>query len=232
MFFVQTNANTHAKKGGSAMGDAYTVFTISNGEVVGGTEIGIFEKSFAIVIGKDDDNSFSVPASFSGAVPVEGISNEQSQLLFAEIKKTWKGEVKFLARHEATTDGKVIVVIRAKKGYKQFNWVTGACIGWQCRKCSATGTLPCAPKICPRCKAGDPWSSPVLRFANFPGEILARGRVVSANGWVGAGEQIIALVQKGGLFRIGCLYSTSSVDSAHYVCDGIHIAVVPQIQSG
>ncbi len=224
MFFVQTNANT--QKGDSAMSDTYRVFTVSN-EVMEGAEVDIFEGFPAIVIGEDDDTSFSGYAPFSSAVPVEGILDEQSRLLFAEIKKTRKGEMKFLARHRATAGDGVIVVIRATMGYEGFNWITGGCTGWQCRKCSTTGEIPCPPKTCPNCGARNFWSSPVLSFADFPGEILARGQIVST--LVGAGEQIIALVQKGGVFRIGYIHSTSGESRycGYYVCDGTRITAVP-----
>jgi hypothetical protein len=139
-------------------------------------------------------------------------------LMFAEIGQTKAGKPKFFTKNEATADDKVIVVFRTKIGFRGGNDHTGDRDGWKCTACNEVGTGE-TPETCPKCSAkSDSWSSgPSLQFATFPGEKLASGTIAEGTaGRMGSGEQMIAVMPKGVVFRTsysGRLYGNPS---AHY----------------
>lgn len=135
-------------------------------------------------------------------------------LLFAEVGRTRAGKPKFFAKEKATTDEHVIVVFRTPIGFRGGNSHTGDRIGWQCSRCGFSGTEPV--EACPQCRATG-WDGPQLRFESFPGEIIAKGRIAQgAAGRMGGGDQMIAIMPKGVVFRTGYSGRLYGAPSAHY----------------
>ena len=148
-------------------------------------------------------------------------------LVFAEVGKTKAGKPKFWAKAEATNEEFVIVVFRTKIGFRGGNDHTGDRSGWRCSNygCGASSE-GVVPDKCPKCGGiSGAWDGPKTIFATFPGEIIAQGRIAEgAAGRAGGGDQLIALVPKGVVFRTaysGRLYGKPS--SHYYKWDGEHL---------
>jgi hypothetical protein len=139
-------------------------------------------------------------------------------LMFADIGQTKAGKPKFFSKDSATTDEKIVVVFRTKMGFRGGNNHTGDRAGWKCSKygCDATGEEPIAPEICPKCGSTG-YDGPKHFFAEFPGQKLVCGVIAEGDaGRMGSGEQLIAVMPKGVVFRTtysGRLYGSPA---AHY----------------
>ncbi len=149
----------------------------------------------------------------------------QGRLMFAEVGQTKAGKPKFFSMQAATTEDAVLVVCRTKIGFRGGNSHTGDRAGWKCSKygCDASGEgATNAPETCPKCGATGSWDGPKFNFAKFPGEVVARGYIAQGDaGRMGGGEQFIALMPKGVVFRTeysGRLYGAPS--SHYYKWDG------------
>ena len=143
------------------------------------------------------------------------------RLLAASIGQTRAGKPKFVAAEQATTDEKIIVVLRTPIGFRGSNAHTGDRAGWDCTApgCRASGPETNLPKVCPACGAAeDHWSGgPESVFSPFPGEIIAQGRIAQGDaGRAGSGRQIIALVPKNTVFRTEYTGRLYGGPAAHY----------------
>ncbi len=149
----------------------------------------------------------------------------KGRLMFAEVGKTKAGKPKFLSKEKATTDERIIVVFNTRIGFRGGNRHSGDYAGWRCSRsgCDVSSYDEDAdvPETCPKCGATG-WDGPSLSFAKFPGEIIATGYIAQGEaGRAGWGEQIIALVPRGAVFRTaytGRLYGAPG--SHYYMWDG------------
>ncbi len=144
------------------------------------------------------------------------------RLMFAEVGQTRAGKPKFFSKEKTTTVEKIVVVFNTPIGFRGGNSHTGDRAGWKCR-CDASGDgATNVPETCPKCGATGSWDGPKLNFAKFPGEILATGHIAQGDaGRMGGGDQIIALMPKGVVFRTsysGRLYGAPG--SHYYKWDG------------
>ncbi len=145
------------------------------------------------------------------------------RVLFAEVGSTKAGKPKLFSRPELPAAEKVIVVLRTPMGFRGGNAHTGDRAGWVCgRSCgaSAEGAIE-VPESCPGCGAKG-YDGPKLRVAEFPGEVICRGVIAEGiAGRMGSGEQLVALIPRGAVFRTaysGRLYGSPS--SHYYKWDG------------
>lgn len=204
--------------------EAYKVFTISSGTVTEGATIetlrlkGAGVEIPAVIIGEEGYGRER------GVIPVDNPDTE-SRLLFAEVGQTRAGKPKFFVKDGASSDDRIIVVLRTKIGFRGGNDHTGDRVGWKCPKCNATGNNVTTPEACPECGATGDWNAPKPTFGKFPGEIIARGRIAEgAAGRMGDGEQLVAVVPKNTVFRTaytGRLYGAPS--SHYYKWDGLKV---------
>jgi len=143
--------------------------------------------------------------------------NAGEQLMFAEIGQTKSGKPKLLAREEAGTDEKIIVVFRTPIGFRGGNSHTGDRIGWSCASCRVERDEE-VPKTCPRCGALDGGTlGPKIKFAPFPGEIIAQGVIAQGDaGNMGSGDQLVAVMLKGVVFSTGYTGRLYGAPLAHY----------------
>jgi predicted RNA-binding Zn-ribbon protein involved in translation (DUF1610 family) len=138
-------------------------------------------------------------------------------LMFAEVGTTKAGKPKFFTKGAPTTDDKIVVVFRTKMGFRGGNDHTGDRDGWKCASCGEKGEGE-VPKTCPKCgKESGSWSGPERQFAAFPGQKLVSGTIAEgAAGRMGAGEQMIAVMPKGVVFRTSYSGRLYGGPSAHY----------------
>lgn len=148
----------------------------------------------------------------------------RGRLMFVEVGETRAGKPKFFSKEKATTEDKIVVVFRTKIGYRGGSSHTGDRAGWKCSKygCDASCDGAAMPEACPKCGATGSLDGPKLNFAAFPGEIIAKGYIAEGDaGRMGGGEQFIAFVSKGVVFRTaysGRLYGAPG--SHYYKWDG------------
>jgi len=146
------------------------------------------------------------------------------RLMAAELGQTKAGRPKFLSRDLPTSADCIIAVFVTRTGFRGSNAHTGDRAGWKCGNyaCLTTGRDAVVPVACTRCGATGSWDGPRQTFEKFPGEIIARGRIAQgAAGRMSSGEQIIALMPRGAVFRTaysGRLYGAPS--SHYYKWDG------------
>lgn len=134
------------------------------------------------------------------------------RLLFAEVGSTKAGKPKFFSNEKATTDEKIIVVFNTSIGYRGGNSHTGDRAGWKCSRCDASGEGN-VPETCPKCGVDDP----TLNFAAFPGEIITTGHIAQGDaGRMGSGEQLVAVMPKGVVFRTAYSGRLYGAPAAHY----------------
>ena len=143
-------------------------------------------------------------------------------LRFAEVGQTKSGKPKFVLKDSATTDENVVVVFRTKIGFRGGNAHTGDRAGWKCTSCNEVGAGE-VPETCPKCGASSSnYSGPTRKFDEFPGQKLAVGSIAQGDaGRMGSGEQLVAVMPKGIVFRTsysGRLYGNSSAH--YYMWDG------------
>jgi len=149
-------------------------------------------------------------------IPVANVPRSDDapgRLLYADLGSTKSGGPKLIARQEPGGDTEAIVVFRTGIGYRGGNSHTGDRAGWACRRwgCKAEGDGQ-YPATCPDCG-----HDVTIRFAPFPGRILATGIIAQGNaGRMGSGEQIVAVVPRGVVFRTGYSGRLYGRPAAHY----------------
>jgi len=157
----------------------------------------------------------------------------RGRLMFAEVGETKTGKPKFFSKEKASVDDFIIVVFNTQIGFRGSNNHTGdrARVYWTVpglfyesdpqhqypsKKEAETARdawyaeHPPTPSWVSEAKLN-------ILFAEFPGKIIARGRIAQGDaGRAGGGEQLIALMPKNVVFRTaysGRLYGTPS---SHY----------------
>lgn len=207
------------------MNNSLQVFTVESGLVSEGAKISnlhLKEANIdipAILVGEEGRGRFQE------AMPVD--RPPMGNLIFAEIGQTKAGKPKFFSKDSATTDEKIVVVFRTKMGFRGGNSHTGDRAGWKCSKCDATGKELIAPETCPKCESTG-YDGPKHFFAQFPGKKLVRGIIAEGDaGRMGSGEQLIAVMPKGVVFRTsysGRLYGNP--DAHYYLWNGEKLIAV------
>lgn len=192
------------------------VFTIKSGEVSEGATVGKFVLSGgatapAILVGEEGRGRGL------GAVPVFGTDG---RVTCCDVGEMRSGRKKLTASENDDND-KCVIVFRTKIGYRGGNEHTGDRAGWECNfydcpKPSGDGNRP---TVCPECGRK---SDIRIHFADFPGEIIAEGTIAQgAAGRAGSGQQIVAIMPKGIVFRTGYSGRLYGSPAAHYyVFDG------------
>lgn len=177
----------------------YKVFTVESGQVESGAKV----ESFAFRNGE-----IVIPAIVVGeegrgrklgVLPVAG-AKAGAVAMAAAVGETRSGKPKLIATGPvARSDEKAIVVFRTMIGYRGDNAHTGD-------------------------YSGDGYDS----FLDFPGEILSEGVIAQGGaGYAGSGQQLVAVVPKGVVFRTaygGRLYG--SPDEHFYQFDGESIVAL------
>ena len=181
----------------------YKVFTIVSGEVSEGATV---ERFFlkgaginipAILVGEEGRGRQL------GVVPVQLTAQQYEEwkekgfviIRAAEVGQTKAGKPKLFAKENADTDEKIICVFRTKIGFRGGNSHTGDRIG----------------------TTKDSWGDEHPVFAPFPGEILVKGVIAQGiAGRMGAGEQLVAVMPKGVVFRTGYSGRLYGEPAAHY----------------
>jgi hypothetical protein len=161
-------------------------------------------------------------------------------LKFAEIGATKAGKPKFFAKNAPTTDEKVIVVFRTQIGFRGGNSHTGDKFYVPCPKRGQHVTAQyicddCSERIIPKPEDGGtveennahnerfyagaihPDAGDVAKFKEFPGEKIVAGRIAQGDaGSMGSGDQIIALIPAGMVFRTGYSGRMYGKPAAHF----------------
>lgn len=200
----------------------YRVFTIESGRVTEGAQVSKFHLQGpgidipAITVGEEGCGREL------GVLPVQLTEGQkeweekgQVRVEFAEVGQTKAGKPKLFARSMAASDEKILVVFLTRMGYRGGNDHSGDRIGWKCGSysCGVVGTELVAPEVCPKC--GSDRTEHI--FAGFPGEILVKGIIAEgAAGRMGSGEQLVAAMPKGIVFRTGYSGRLYGGPSAHY----------------
>ncbi|MDR0408681.1 MAG: hypothetical protein LBH45_07195 [Campylobacteraceae bacterium] len=204
----------------------YKIYTIEDGIVSEGAEIGALtlksgDKIPVIIVGEAGrGRKFGVlpvgglqESALMDALKngnYKGLNEEQKTIRFGSIGATKTGNPKLFVAENASETDKVIVVFRTPIGFRGGNTHTG-------------------DKVCEEFKE-DEWGMPKLQpvYADFPGEILVEGVIAEGDaGRMGSGKQIIALVPKNKVFRIGYSGRRYGAPGAHYgVWDGQRLMVL------
>lgn len=203
---------------------AHLVYTIADGRAESGAQVislrlqGAGIDIPAITVGEEGRGSSL------GVVPVEGLPAGEGRLLAARIAHTRQGKPKLIAvAPETASPEAVLVVFRTTIGYRGGNRHDGGPTGWSC-VCGAAGTGE-PPAACP---ASQWHARPNVVYGPFPGRMLARGGISQgAAGRMGSGDQMVALIPKGAIFRIarsGRLYGQPGVHWARW--DGTSLVVL------
>lgn len=147
----------------------------------------------------------------------------KGKLMAASLGKTKSGP-RLETAEAPTTDSHAILVLRTQIGFRGSNAHTGDRSGWSC-KCGAEG-LQTEIASCLACGAGLGKGAGYL-FHPFPGEVLAKGTIAQGDaGGMGSGEQIIALLPKGAVFRVkltGRMYGHPEVRYGVYDGNIVHV---------
>lgn len=120
------------------------------------------------------------------------------RLMFAEVGQTKANKPKLLAAPGATTDEKIVVVLRTAIGFRGGNSHTG----------DRSGT-----------EEFEEWGEKKTRltFAPFPGEVIARGAIAQGTaGRMGGGDQLVAIMPKDVVFRTAYYGRLYGAPGAHY----------------
>lgn len=204
---------------------AYRVFTVESGRVTEGAQVKKFHLQGAgidipaIVIGEDGSGREL------GLLPVQLTEGQQEweenkgqvRIEVVEVGTTKAGKPKLFQSSSPVSDEKVVVVFLTQIGFRGGNSHTGDRSGWKCSSysCDAVGTELEIPEVCPKCSGT--YNRPVHNFAKFPGEVLIKGVIAEgAAGRAGSGQQLVAVMPKGIIFRTGYSGRLYGGPSAHY----------------
>ena len=206
------------------------VFTVQNGQVERGAALHIHTLSNGMtipVVAVGEEGRGRKQAMIPVANAPLADAEAPGRLLYADLGTTKSGGAKLIARQEpGTADTEAILVFRTGIGFRGSNAHTGDRAGWVCQKfatCRKEGT-GAPPAACPKC-GGTGFD---LTFAPFPGRVLATGVIAQGNaGNMGSGEQIIAVMPRGVVFRTaysGRLYGEPA--DHYYIFDGQQVLAV------
>jgi hypothetical protein len=187
------------------MANVYKVFTVSGETVTEGADVGVLSLKGAdidipaIKVGEEGRGRRQGVLTVKLAASDEMIWIEKNgfRIVAAEVGKTQAGAAKLIAKPMADSDEAVIVVFRTGIGFRGGNSHTGD----RDKEKSTEGNL---------------------QFLPFPGEKLVEGVIAQGDaGGMGSGEQFVAVIQKGVVFRAsrsGRLYGAPA--SHYYVWTG------------
>lgn len=146
------------------------------------------------------------------------------KIVAAALSSTKSGRPKLIAHpiEDVNTNEKCLVVFRTPIGFRGGNQHTGDRVGVYCQTCGAEfDFLEKSSDKCPKCG----FYSLTFRYAPFPGDVLVSGVIAQgAAGRMGSGEQLVAVIPKGVVFRTGYSGRRYGRPYAHYyVYDGQRI---------
>jgi hypothetical protein len=187
----------------------YEIYTVEDGKVAEGAEIEILtlksgDKIQAVIVGE------SGRGRIRGVLPVASLNGEQKEVRFASIGETKTGKPKLFNAQSASEKDKILIVFKTPIGFRGGNSHMGDKIGEETQK--------------------NVWGDEELQpiYDKFPGEILVEGVIADGDaGRMGSGKQIVALVPKNKVFRIGYTGRRYGAPHAHYgVWDGVRLLVL------
>ena len=148
----------------------------------------------------------------------------KTEICFVKLGTTRTGRPKLIEISDDGNREEAVVVFRTMIGFRGGNSHTGDREGFYCRKCGHYFGIELPEELkgqekCPHCGHEESlfynWYE--LRFKPFPGRILVRGIIAQgAAGRMGSGEQIVAIVKKGDIFRTGYSGRLYGKPRAHY----------------
>ena len=199
--------------------------TVTPGAAIGRRKVGTVEIS-TVSVGEEGRGRklASLPVE-DGAVHPDEAGIVPGLVREAAVGVTRSGTPKLLKPTGPDDGGECLVVLMTGIGFRGGNAHTGDRTGR--RLCAESGPCRGEPfpdgSPCPQCGAAGE-----MEFLPFPGRILATGRVAQGDaGGMGDGDQLIAVVPKGVVFRTyrsGRLYGAPS---SHYFCfDGEQVIAV------
>jgi len=180
------------------------VFTIENGKVTEGAKVETFTLSGAGV---------TIPAILVGeqgrgrqlgVLPVQLLPEKYQEwqekgevtIYAAEVGQTRAGKPKLIEASEVPNTGRCVCVFRTKIGFRGSNEHTGDRDGGTKEKF---------------------WGEGIPTFRPFPGEIITTGRIAQGDaGRMGSGDQIVAVMPAGVVFRTGYSGRLYGAPAAHY----------------
>lgn len=163
------------------------IFTICDGQVTNGAKIVPFKLKSADIIIPAIIIGEEGRGRILGVLPTNG--GIDNTITFGSIGQTKAGKPKLLTNNDEQVSDKCLVVFRTPIGFRGGNSHTGD------RK---PGTDP-------------------LEFEKFPGEVITEGYVAQGDaGGMGGGNQYIAIIPKGVVFRTGYSGRRYGSPRAHY----------------
>lgn len=180
------------------------VYTIESGKVSEGATVvklalkGAGIEIPAIIVGEEGRGRERgvLPVQLPNGLYKEWQEKGRVEIRAAEVGQTKAGKPKLFAKEGPDADEKIICVFLTKIGFRGSNSHTG----------DRTGET-----------TKDSWGDERPVFAPFPGEILVRGVIAQgAAGRMGSGEQLVAVMPKGVVFRTGYGGRLYGAPSAHY----------------
>lgn len=221
------------------------IFTVTNGEVTEGARVGSFTLKGvgttipAVIVGEEGRGRRL------GVLPVQLLpdsykeweQNGYTYIHFASVGTTRAGRPKLFQTEDADTFEKCVCIFKTKIGFRGGNSHTGDrrseywTPNWFWRsKLSALGKLKeryteeeavrLAEEINSLTEDKYPWDvifQRKLEFHPFPGEILVEGIIAQGDaGRMGSGEQLVAIMSAGKVFRTGYSGRLYGQPAAHY----------------
>ena len=218
------------------------IYTVENGKVTEGVRVDSFTLKGAgvtipaILVGEEGRGRKL------GVLPVQLLPDSYNEwqekgevvITAAKVGKTKAGKPKLIEVSEVTDTGRCVCVFKTKIGYRGGNSHTGDCKeeywvpNWFWRPdISALGkelkkkyTKEEAIAIVEELDSSYQWDTIFereLEFHPFPGEILCEGIIAQgAAGRMGSGDQLVAVMPAGIVFRTGYSGRLYGAPSAHY----------------
>jgi hypothetical protein len=183
----------------------------------------------AIILGESGPGRIreAISVSLPHSLMLPWAQDGRTKILVGGLGKSRSDKWRVFAEGEnvETTEEEVLCLFRTKYGRDGHNHHTGDRAGWKCStpECPNWGTEKIPPDLCTYCgmlnvEDGLIRYGPRIIFADFPGRILAKGvRAAGAAGRMGSGEELLAVMPRGVVFRTNCtghLEGTSR--RAHY----------------
>lgn len=199
------------------MGKSHKIFTIENGSVKEGAVVetltlkGAGVDIPAIFVGEQGRGRERgvLPVQLPSILQVEWKEKGQVRISSAEVGTTKAGKPKLYARagEGMDADDSVICVFRTNIGFRGSNSHTG----------DRTGQVE-----------KDAFGDERITFLDFPGEMLVSGHIAQGMaGRAGGGQQLVATMPKGIVFRTGYSGRLYGAPAAHYyLWDGERLLAV------
>ena len=140
-----------------------------------------------------------LPVQLPSALQAEWKEKGQIRISSAEVGTTKAGKPKLYARagEGVDADDSIICVFRTHIGFRGGNSHTGDRTGGEVEK--------------------DAYGDERIAFLDFPGEVLVSGHIAQGTaGRMGGGQQLVATMSKGVVFRTGYSGRLYGAPAAHY----------------